>query len=47
MADCLIYIYILLTIPKQLNPIEIEIFWQCRLTLRITGFLDFVHRPEF
>jgi hypothetical protein len=27
--------------------VESEGFWQCYITLKITGFLDFLHRPEF
>jgi hypothetical protein len=29
------------------DQIEFKGFWQWCITLRITGVLDFVHRPEF
>jgi hypothetical protein len=28
-------------------PVESKGFWRWRITLRVTGFLDFVHRLEF
>jgi hypothetical protein len=45
-CECQLFSLVNGTVKTHLEIVESEGFWRCCMTLRITGFLDFVHCPE-